>query len=227
MDGSLEPDSESSVRLETSWIPAPGSFAIVVDLPGIDGVVWGMELAYRGFRPIPLYNALPFPLREKSITPQLRSKSTVNVEPILEALYWQTPRLEKLYLSSAAPPAFLLDADRRIARIDPEPGVFDNRSVCFESDFPSGEFLFVHNIQQVMLLQHDSDIAGDLSAILLSWQSHGIQIFRKRVTIAGPAVHVTVQTPSLWRHLWFRISVALGLRRGELGAFGRLVPSAG
>jgi hypothetical protein len=227
MDSPLPSEPTRSKPLDASWVPAPGGFAIVVDLPGPDGVVWGMELARRGYRPVPVYNALPFPLREKSFAPEKRSKSTVNVVQILAALFGETSSLEQLRLSPVAPPAFLLDADRRIARIDPLAGVFDNRSVCFETDFPTSEFLVSHNIQQAIVLQHDSDVAGDLSAILLSWQEHGIRIFQKKASVAGSAIPVTVRKPSMLRRAWFHVSVFLGLRRGELGAFGKIVPSAG
>ena len=127
----------------------------------------------------------------------------------------------------AAPPAFLLDADRRIARIDPEAGVFDNRSVSFETDFPSADFLLAHAIGSVIVLQKEPDIAGDLAQTLLSWQRSGVSIFLKRIGNATPPRSVVVQQPSFLHRMWYRISVALSLRRGELGAFGSIVPSAG
>jgi hypothetical protein len=48
---------------DTSWAPTNDPHtAIVVDLPGGDGVWAGIDLARRGYRPVPLYNALPGPV---------------------------------------------------------------------------------------------------------------------------------------------------------------------
>lgn len=226
-DSSFEISKPRTTSVRTDSIPAPGSFVIVVDLPGEEGVIYGVELARRGYRPIPLYNALPFPLGEKASPPKTRTKTTVDVAPILAAICRETATLREIQLSPTAPPAFLLDVDRRIARIDPIPGVFDNRSVCFETDFPSADFLLMHAIGSAILLQKDSAIAEDLAKALIAWQGKGIQILLMRVDDRSPARPVTVQKPSVLRRLWYRISVTLGLQRGELGAFGEIVPSGG
>src|SRR5947207_4243612 len=47
---------------ELDWLPHNEPMAIVVDLPGAEGVVVGTELARHGYRPVPLYNALALPL---------------------------------------------------------------------------------------------------------------------------------------------------------------------
>ena len=45
-----------------SWSPAiDEKVAVVLDLPGAEGVRVGLELAARGYRPVPLYNAVPLP----------------------------------------------------------------------------------------------------------------------------------------------------------------------
>src|SRR5690348_6243423 len=65
-----------------SWVPEPNAgVAMVVDLPGAESVWVGIELARRGYRPIPLYNALPFPL-----PPDHAAQTAVDVESILTAL---------------------------------------------------------------------------------------------------------------------------------------------
>src|SRR5688500_8901858 len=44
------------------WVPAAdGSTVVVIDLPAADGLSVVAALAERGYRPIPLYNALPAP----------------------------------------------------------------------------------------------------------------------------------------------------------------------
>jgi hypothetical protein len=225
MDSRFDVRQPAITQFNTDWAPSPGQVALIVDLPGEDGLVWGLQLARLGYRPIPLYNALPFPPSEK-MSPATRPECTVDVVPILTALYRQTAALKEIHLAADAPPVFLLDAGRRMARKDPEPGVFDNRSVCFTTDFPSAEFLSSRQITQAMILQRGSNVAGDLLLVLLEWQRAGIQLLRKDPVEAAPPKPVVVEPPSFLRRLWYRISVALTLRRGELGGFGGIVKSA-
>jgi hypothetical protein len=225
MDSRFDVRRPTITQFSTDWAPRPGQVALIVDLPGEDGVAWGLQLARVGYRPIPLYNALPFPPSEKMF-PASRPECTVDVVPIFAALHRETAALKEIHLAANAPPAFLLDADRRIARKDPEPGIFDNRSVCFSTDFPSAEFLSSRQIRQAIILQRGSDVAGDLLLVLLEWQKAGIQLLRKDPMEAAPPKPVVVEPPSFLRRLWYRISVALSLRRGELGGFGGIVESA-
>lgn len=215
----------SAPRLDT--IPAAGSSVLIADLPGEEGVLFGIEAARMGYRPIPLYNALPFPLNEKSLPPERRSPTTVDVRTILTAICRETEALKQMRLSSMSPPAFLLDADRRIARVDPSAGIFDNRSVCFETDFPSADFLIGHGIGAAVVVQKTDNIAGDLAQALLAWQARGIHVYLKNLQTSGSPRPVEVQRPTLLSRLWYRVCVALSLRRGELDAFGRIVPSSG
>jgi hypothetical protein len=227
MDGVFEVPPARAASFETDWVPAAGTTAIIVDLPGDEGVLWGIQLAQSGYRPIPLYNALPFPLNAKMSAADSRPLSVVDVEPILAALCREATALQQISLANDAPPAFLLDAARRVARFDPAPGRFDNRSVCFSTDFPSAEFLQTQGIRKAIIVQENTNVAGDLVQVLLSWQRSGIQLFRRKSGEAGPATPVVVERPSFLRTLWYRISVMLGLRRGELGGFGAIVPSSG
>jgi hypothetical protein len=223
-NAALNDEPRSRVSLKLDWLPAPGPVALVVDLPRDQGIIWGMELAKSGYRPIPLYNALPFPPQEMMTEPGSRIESTVDVVPILAAICRSTPVLKEIQLSPEAPPAFLLDADRRVARLASAPGRFDNRSVCFPTDFPSAEFLSVHGIHQAIIVQRSNTVAADLVQALIMWQKSGIQLFRvSNSTAAVPSLVVLVQ-PSWLRRLWNRISIALGLPRGELG-FGGIIPT--
>ena len=227
MDGVFENPSLQPVKLDLNWVPPAGSAGIVLDLPGADGVIWGIQLARSGYRPVPLYNALPFPLNETLMAPKLRHESTVHVDPIVGALVGATAILSELKLSSAAPPVFLLDADRRLAKVDPRPGRFDNRSVCFTTDFPSASFLLSHGIATVILVQEDTFIGNDLLQVLLEWQTGGISLLRKKARDSASPKSFRVKRPFFLRLLWYRISVAVGLRRSELGGFGGIVPSSG
>lgn len=224
-DATFEVPPAPSKRLNLDWVPA--SAAIIVELPGEDGLLYGIELALRGYRPVPLYNALPFPVKEKDVPPHARSRTTVDVVPILAALSRETETLKQLRLATTSPPAFLLDADRRISRIDPDSGIFDNRAVCFETDFPSADFLLSHGLGTAIVVQRDAQIGGDLSHVLIQWQQHGIRVLLKQIGDSSPPRSVIVQRPSFLRRLWFRIAVALDLHHGELGAFGGIVPSGG
>ena len=47
---------------DLSWAPPPAEkAAFVLDLPGAEGVLNGIALAVLGYRPVPLYNAIPLP----------------------------------------------------------------------------------------------------------------------------------------------------------------------
>lgn len=226
-DGRLRDVSDRVIDFTPHYIPAPGTTALIVELPGLEGVLWGIQLARLGYRPVALYNALPFTPEDRMTAPVSRIESTVDVEPILAALVHETAALEQIELPLDAPPAFLLDADRRIAIKDPAPGRFDNRSVCFSTDFPSAEFLLAQGIRQVVVIQKGSDVAGDLLQPLLAWQKSGIKLLRMEPAGNRPPLPIVVDEPTLLRRLWYRLGVLFGLRRGELGGFGGIVPSGG
>ncbi len=226
VDGVFEGRAARSVRFERDWIPSAGSAAIVLDLPEDDGVLWSIELARLGYRPVPLYNALPFPLSEKMTAPEYRRACTVRMEAILASMVREASVLDQIHLIPNAPPVFLLDADRRLARTDVTPGVFDNRSVSFVTDFPSAEFLLTHGIRSAIVVQESEKLARDLIETLVSWQQGGVQIFCKRRGYTGQPSPVVVKRPSFLSVIWFRLGVALGLRRGELGGFGGIVPAS-
>ena len=215
-----------SVVFQKEWVPKTSSTAFVVDLPEEAGILWGMRMAEFGYRPVPLYNALPFAISDKLETPTSRPISTVHVEPILGAVVRESSTLHKLKLPLNSPLAFLLDSDRRIAKTDIVPGVFDNRSVCFTTDFPSAAFLIEHGVNSVVVVQETATFAPDLLPVLIAWQQGGIKVFRKLYQDTEPPAAVVVQKPSFLSRIWFRLSVALGFHRGELGAFGEIVPAS-
>lgn len=226
MDGAFDVRSVGSVLFDREWVPKPASTAVVIDLPGEEGVMWGLKLAGLGYRPVPLYNALPFAIGEKMSAATSRPAATVHVEPILAALVREAVNLETLQLPTNAPPAFLLDADRRLARTDIRPGIFDNRSVCFTTDFPSASFLLEHGIHSVAVVQESTKFAPDLLPTLVAWQQSGIEIQRKVYRNSEPLERVTVKKASFLSWIWFRLTVTLGFHKGELGAFGEIVPAS-
>src|SRR5881394_3940880 len=78
----------SEATIDVSWSPAPGgNVALVIDLPGAKGVWYGVALAERGYRPVPLYNAVPLPSGEPQIDPLTGGTvAAVDVLPIITAL---------------------------------------------------------------------------------------------------------------------------------------------
>ena len=207
---------------EASWAPpADGRSAIVVDLPGSAGVWMGLALAALGYRPVPLYNAAPGPGEILSDT----SIAAVDVWPIIAALLAATSKLRELPLAPDAPPAFLLDANRRTGRGVVLPGQFDNRSITFPTDFPSANFLLNRGIASAVLLQEfDNPPAPDLAHTLRRWQDGRIAISFKPLNIPGAPQPIVVTRPSMYRWIWHRMLTLAGLRRNPLGGFGGTLP---
>lgn len=200
--------------------------ALVLDLPGAGGIQLGLKLAGRGFRPVPLYNALPGPSAPTLLPQTLNSSALVNVNEILDALRAEAPQLLALSLPLEAPPAFLLDANRRGEGQLASPGRFDNRSISFTTDFPSATFLKANNIQRAVLVQSGRDLPqSDLAHTLRRWQEGGIQIELKRLDYPGAPQPIEIQKPSAFGLLWQRALGVLGLRRHGLGGFGGFVPT--
>jgi hypothetical protein len=182
--------------------------AAVVDLPGADGVWAGLALGKQGFRPIPLYNALP------------HDDAFVDLRPISEALVDVSERVAQL--PHDAPPAFLLDASRLTLRV-PGDGVerlFDNRSVVRATDLPSAARLLDGGIRRVLLVQASARRHQlDLEPILLAWRSAGLEVWRLVESSSQPAA------PYPFRRLaWYdRLAEWLqrpGPRRRSDGVYG-------
>jgi hypothetical protein len=198
---------------DVSWAPpADGQAAMVVDLPGGAGVWFAVALAERGYRPVPLYNAVPGPA------------AVVEVQSIIAALEVTTRTLVGLNLPWGAPPAFLLDANRRMGHRAAAPGMLDNRSVSFVTDFPSSNLLMSRGIHRAMLVQHDAvEPQPDLAHTLRRWQEAGIEL--QSMALSGPApVPCVVAKPAWYRSLFYRLIWSFGLRRSPLGGFGGVLP---
>jgi hypothetical protein len=209
--------------MDASWIPpAEDNVAVVLDLPGADGVWTGVAAAARGYCPVPLYNAVPGPTTGEWIG---AFASLVDVAPIVAALWHGTPLLLRTRMNPESPPAFLLDANRRGEGSLATPGRFDNRSISFTTDFPSATFLAAHGIRRAVLVQSTGDHPQpDLAHTLRRWQDGGIVIELKQLDASGPPIPIEVRKPSGFGFLWNRALRMLGLRRHRLGGFGGFVP---
>jgi len=216
------------VPLPTSF-PKPGAkVALVLDLPGAMGVSIGIALAKIGYRPVPLYNALPLPQPiDSQRNAHGSSTAVVDVIPILSALQAGAEILASLQLPPDAPPAFLLDADRRGIRRRLVLGQFDNRSVSFPTDFPSAEILSSHGIRSVLLVQQDRlDPQPDLEPTLRRWQDSHIILERLLLEPGAKAEPLVLKQPSWFRSL---ISTILSVMnpRATNGSFGTWTSAGG
>lgn len=214
---------------DVSWSPPPNEkIALVLDLPGAEGVLAGVALAARGYCPVPLYNAVPLPVGEPLLDPLTnRAVAAVNVLPIISALRQGAEQLVQLNLPFDAPPAFLLDANRRGDGRKMEPDEFDNRSISFTTDFPSANFLGSHGIQRVMLVQKNSlDPQSDLAHSLRRWQDGGLKLERLRLDPPSRPESFEVARPSWYGAMFQRALSSIGLRRSGSGGFGAWVPES-
>lgn len=212
--------------LNLDWLPrADGATAVVVDVAGAQGVVLGLEMAERGYRPVPLYNSLPGPgLSNFSGIP---ARVVVDMGQILTLLQSGADRLRDYRLSDEAPPAFLLDARRRegAGKHTLVPSAFDNRSVSLPTDFPSANFMLSVGIRQVMVVhERGPQPDADLAHTLRRWQDAGIQILMHSPTGIEAPAPIIVNTPSRYRSLLYGLIARLGLRRTPLGGYGGFIP---
>ncbi len=187
--------------------PADGSWAIIIDAPGNEGLTIGVALARTGYRPIPLYNGVPS-----------NESPLIDVSPIISGLENGGRELENLRLDTDAPPVFLLDSRRMLG--EPRVRSFDNRWVVTPQDFPSANRLQHHGISQVLIIAADK-VADDLAAVLKRWQDGGLQIFQQKADERTP---LQIPKPPRFRWLMERMAVMWGLRRSSAGGFGSYIP---
>jgi hypothetical protein len=204
------PGNEAPPVPELPWKLAPGC-AVVVDAPGAQSVLIGMALARRGLRPVPLYNTTG------ELVP------LVPCTELMSALCHSAPELERLAIAPDAPPAFLIDSTRMSGRR--RPGVFDNRWMVFEQDFPSAAFLRSKGIRSVALAQDEPRMPGpDLWRVLGAWKKGDLEITRPRANSGElEPLSVRAATPSRVAALFAMIFA--GLWYNSTGGFGSRVPT--
>ena len=194
--------------------------AIILDLPGAAAIPLALDLASRGHRPVPLYNACP--------AGAAGGTEVVPVRPILDALTAAADALRELAITPDAPPVFLLDADRRgLGRPAPTPGQFDNRSVSLPTDFPSAAFLASQSVTRVLLVQSTSLLPQpDLAHTLRRYQRAGIELTSMALLAdpPRPPTPLRVPRPPLFGFALQRFLAVMGLRRNPLGGFGGTLP---
>lgn len=218
----LDDASSLSPRLDApTWAPAPdGSTVLIADLEGPGSLVLAARLAVGGFRPVPLFNALPSASGAQPV---------VDVDAIIDTLLALSSHVAPTLrsLPAGAPPVFLLDALRRHGQ--PRPGDFDNRSISLPTDFPSASFLLSRGVARVLVLTEvDALPATDLSHTLLRYQSAGLPILvaalDERFAASQPRA-VQIRKPKWFRSIWHNALVTVGLQRSPFGGFGAVLPS--
>ncbi len=199
--------------------PASAGNAIVIDLPGGDSIRMGLSLMRLGYRPVPVFNALPAP---GGTDP---SRVVIDMSAVVSLLKTSAQDVIKYGLAENAPPAFLLDSRRRGGGIIISPRWFDNRSVSLPTDFPSGNFLLANGIRSVLVVQSDSaSPQADLGHTLRRWQETGLPISLFATTAPSNSVSITNSRPPWFRHMWYGMLARMGLRRNPLGGFGGFIP---
>lgn len=153
-----------SILPGADYIRAEGDTALVVDMPGAEGVLAGIALAGQGFRPVPLYNGTNGPQGGMAV---------VENRAIEEALLRGAQALEKLDIPPEAPPAFLLDSNRT-HRYRMNASLFDNSWDIYDQDMPSADYLLAHGIRRVVVW--GEAIQKDLKKILYNYQKKGVSI---------------------------------------------------
>ena len=189
---------------------------MIVNLPGVEGIKYGLALAQLGYRPVPLFNSIDGP------------GAVINVREIKAGLENGAEHLRSNIVGMKAPPAFLLDSNRMAPH--PKQGDFDNRWVVFPQDFPSGTFLLSQGIKRVILVQVSSSIDRDLGQVLSFWKRSGIEILM--MNGQGDWTPHAAENLKPIRRLNFAraafgaiLIVSLGLRRNNAGGFGSIIPT--
>jgi hypothetical protein len=228
----LPPDQVSdpvSASFDITHIPpADGKTAVVIDMPSATGATLALRLANeRGYRPVPLYNAVPAPFHADTLAMYTKAGVAIDMHDILESLRAWADELAALHLPPEAPPAFILDARRRGAGWSPTPGHFDNRSVSLPTDFPSATFLQSRGVRNALLIQPVGlgQAQPDLAHTLRRWQDGTVDLSLYEIDAPQRFVRpLDVPKPSWFGHVWHNVLVLAGLRRNAMGGFGGFLP---
>jgi hypothetical protein len=224
--------------LRRKWeVPHSSDTAIIVNMPGEEGVAVGLALSEAGYRPIPVYNACPYatydPLSDEipwiSNPKRVDTLALVDVVPIMSAIARFALELEAAQLPPTALPAFLVNENRQ-SGWSVSSGVewFDNRSFITSADFPSAKFFKEHGASRIVVIQTKRKFRTDLLQVLLEWQAGGLIIAEQEAWQRWDPRDLTVKPPSLIPLLWHRLQAKFGYRRNLSGSFGQLVrPSGG
>ncbi len=211
---------ESSLRCN---VGSRRDTALVVDLPGVQSLLAGFDLAKDGYRPVPLYNTTSG--RRQRVPPD--KCVLTDVGALVQLLCTPLPDYVRNTIVGDNPPAFLLDSRRLRGANAPAPGVYDNRWMVFPQDFPSAKFLSSRGITQVIVIQETLLPAEDLTHVLLRWKKGGLGIYVPDAGGESSLRRAEMLRPSRFRWAFYRALALMGLRRNSAGGFGSVVPIPG
>lgn len=227
----LTPAALESDYVIQDWpLPLCADTAIVIDLPGAEGISACIAMARAGYRPVLLYNACPnadyAEMSEAGLRAHADSASppvVVDMSSILAAVCATSKELASLRLPLQAPPVFVLDASRRGGYS--EPGWFDNRSFVTVFDFPSVDYLRRRGIARVVLVQPSSETNLDILQVMLQMQRSGMTMGLQSPWVPwDPRPHV-FRPPIFFVTAWEWLSRKVGYRRNEFNSsFGGVIP---
>jgi hypothetical protein len=205
------PPGSAPSRPDLGRVPPSGSgAALVVDLPGAQGVAFGLALAERGYQPVPLYNVTTGP-----------GQDVIDVAPLMAALREGAALLESTCLPDDAPPAFLIDSRRLDGTAAAT--MYDNRWMVFPQDFPSGRALATAHIARIVVVRGAESLRPDLRAVLRLWKRERIDSAALD-PVTGQMTELTYDL-SIWAVLADHMaSLWNGLRENSAGGFGGTVP---
>jgi hypothetical protein len=174
-----------------SWLPAAtGKIMLIVDLPGDAAVHFGLAVAARGYRPVPMFNACT------------AAAEFIDQQPIARALQTGAASLAALALPANAPPAFLLDSRRRNTPPVVRSGMLDNRWEVFPDDFPSAQAMRQRGVSQVLLIQSThGQPKPDVARVLRAWHEDQIELQAKDITTDDPPQQL-IMRPIPWFVRW-------------------------
>lgn len=139
--------------------------ALIIDLPGMEGIKEAIVLAKKGYRPVPIYNGT---------IPQENAISNVDTTQIQSGLILEADKLEKIKLLDDAPPAFMIDSNRT-NMFKMSPSIFDNSWDLYDQDIPSSKYLLNAGVKKIIVIS--SKLQRDLKPILFNFQKQGLEIY--------------------------------------------------
>lgn len=139
--------------------------AIFIDLPGKESIEISIDLAYKGYRPIPLFNGTD---------EQNGAQATTDTYLIESSLINGAKKLKDIHLKNDANPAFLLDYFRT-NRYRAKESIFDNSWDLYKQDIPSAQYFKRNGINKIIIVS--KEIQKDLKKIFLNFQDNDIKLY--------------------------------------------------
>ena len=139
--------------------------AMFIDLPGKESIELSIDLAYMGYRPIPIFNGTD---------EQPGSQATINTYLVESCLINGSEKLKNIKLKNSTNPVFLLDS-QRTNRYRAKESIFDNSWDIYKQDVPSAEYFKQNGITKIIVV--GETIQPDLKKIFLEFQEKGIDIY--------------------------------------------------